>query len=355
MNSLVKIPLPIHGRGAESNPLNRFERLDIAPEMDEFDPDSPGPKTQFFHDSTRQIIATNDSPDVGFEASINPYRGCEHGCVYCYARPTHEYLGFSSGLDFESRIMVKMEAANLLRGELSKPKWKPKVLSMSGVTDCYQPVERQLKITRGCLEVLAEFGNPVTIITKSHLVTRDIDVLKRLAAENLTAVMISITTLDKEIAGVMEPRAPSPARRLAAVTELTAAGIPVGVMAAPIIPGLTDHEMPELLKAAAAAGAKFCGYTSVRLPFAVKDLFADWLAAHFPDRKEKVLNRIRELHNGKLNESTFGSRMRGHGPWADQIKQIFDLARRQNGLDQPFPRLSVDAFRPAKSAQLTLW
>jgi DNA repair photolyase len=355
MNSSGKISLLLHGRGTDMNPLNRFERLDVAPEMDEFDPESSGPKTQFFHDSTRNIIAANDSPDVGFEASINPYRGCEHGCIYCYARPTHEYLGFSSGLDFESRIMVKMQAAKLLRGELSKRKWKPKVLSMSGVTDCYQPVERRLRITRSCLEVLAEFRNPVTIITKSHLVTRDIDILKTLASENLTAVMISITSLDKEIARVMEPRAASPARRLEAVSELAAAGIPVGVMAAPVIPGLTDHEMPELLKAAAAAGAKFCGYTSVRLPFAVKDLFADWLGAHFPDRKEKVLNRIRELHHGKLNESNFGSRMTGHGPWADQIKQIFALARRQNGLDQPFPKLSVDAFRPAKSAQMTLW
>src|SRR3954471_3611843 len=255
-------------RGAASNPANRFEKIYLEPD-EEWNPDEdPLPRTQFFRDRTSTIISYNDSPDVGFEASVNPYRGCEHGCIYCYARPTHEYLGFSSGLEFESKIMVKMEAPKLLREALSSPKWEPKVIAMSGVTDCYQPVERRLKLTRGCLEVLASFRNPVAIITKNHLVTRDVDFLAELAKYDAVAVFISITTLDSELRRVMEPRTSPPSARLAAVKTLAKAGVPVGVLMAPVVPGLTDHEMPALLSAAAEAGARYAGYVTLRLPYA---------------------------------------------------------------------------------------
>src|SRR5262252_8690683 len=232
---------PIHGRGAGSNPPNRFYKRSVVPDPEAADPEEPLPRTQFLKDSARSIIARNDSPDIPFETSINPYRGCEHGCVYCYARPFHEYLGFSPGIDFETKILVKEDAPKLLREELSSPKWKPQTIAMSGVTDCYQPVERRLKLTRGCLEVLAEFRNPVAIVTKNNLVTRDIDVLTRLAEVNAVAVFISLTTLDTDLRKVMEPRTSPPAARLAAIRALANAGIPVGVLIAPVIPGLTDH------------------------------------------------------------------------------------------------------------------
>jgi DNA repair photolyase len=345
----------IHGRGAADNPKNRFVQLDVLPDPELIDADDPGPRTSFFNDTTRKIIATNDSPDVGFEASVNPYRGCEHGCIYCFARPTHEYLGFSAGLDFESKIMVKPNAPELLRAELASAKWEPKVLQLSGVTDCYQPIERRLKLTRGCLDVLAEFGNPVSVLTKNRLVTRDIDILGVLAARQAAVVLLSITTLDPSLAMKMEPRASSPASRLEAVRSLAEAGIPVGVMAAPMIPGLNDQEMPAILAAAARAGATFAGYTSLRLPFAVKDLFQAWLESHFPDRREKVLNRIRDMRQGKLNDSEFGSRMRGGGIWADQLKSMFELAKRKAGITGEFPSLSIAAFRRPGAAQMELW
>src|SRR5690242_3952957 len=253
-------------RGAAENPPNRFEKIHLEPDEDwnpEVDEDGghlSGLRRQFFKDHSQTVIARNDSPDVGFQASLNPYRGCEHGCIYCYARPTHEFLGFSAGLDFESKIMVKEDAPDLLRKELSSPKWQPQVIFMSGVTDCYQPVERKLKLTRRCLEVLAEFRNPVFIVTKNHLVTRDIDLLVELAKHHAVGVFLSITTLDSELRKVMEPRTSPPAARLAALRELSGAGIPVGVNVAPIIPGLTDHEVPAILKAAAEAGATSAGY-----------------------------------------------------------------------------------------------
>src|SRR5437764_10647289 len=269
----------IRGRGASWSPANRFERLHV----DLTDPDvvdvgceieeTPRRLTQYFRDGTRTIITRNTSPDVGFETSLNPYRGCEHGCIYCYARPTHEYFGFSAGLDFETKIFVKEDAPQLLREELYSPKWQPSTISISGVTDCYQPIERQLQITRKCLEVLAQFRNPVGIVTKNHLVTRDIDLLAQLASHGAAVVMLSVTTLDADLARKMEPRTSSPKRRLAAIEALAQANIPVGVMLAPIIPGLTDHEMHSILKAAADAGAKFAGYVPVRLPFAVKEIF----------------------------------------------------------------------------------
>ena len=344
----------IKGRGAIGNPQNRFETLEV-----ERDPEVQGPdriETELLRDTSKSVIAYNDSPDVGFNASVNPYRGCEHGCVYCYARPFHEYLGFSAGLDFESRILVKEDAPELLRKELASPKWKPQTLAMSGVTDCYQPAERRLEITRRCLEVLAEFRNPVGIITKNELVTRDIDILLRLHEHQAAMVMISVTTLDGDVARVMEPRASHPRERLKAIERLAAAGIPVGVMVAPVVPAITDHEMPKILEAAAAAGARTAGYVVMRLPGAVAGLFERWLEEHFPDRKDKVLNRVRELRGGQLYDPRFGNRMRGEGLFADQIRATFQTFKRRYGLDPPFPELSTAAFKvPGRAEQMGLF
>src|SRR5437773_5315551 len=285
----------IRGRGATMNPANRFVQIQLERDPD-FDPaEDLAPGTQVFKDETASIIAYNDSPDVGFSASINPYRGCEHGCIYCYARPTHEYLGFSAGLDFETRIMVKEKAPELLRKELASAKWKPQVIAMSGVTDCYQPVERKLKLTRRCLEVLAEFRNPVVIVTKNQLVTRDVDLLQELAGHQAAAVFLSVTTLDSALTPRLEPRASLPKHRLAAIETLRQAGIQVGVLVAPVIPALTDHEMPAIIAAAVSAGAQFAGHVALRLAYGVGALFDEWLARHFPDRKETVLNRVRPL------------------------------------------------------------
>jgi DNA repair photolyase len=337
---------PIRGRGAAKNPANRFEILHYEREPDDLDAGSgPAPATQFLRDKSRSLITTNDSPDVPFEASINPYRGCEHGCAYCYARPTHEYLGFSAGLDFETRILVKEDAPELLRRELASPRWQPKTLTLSGVTDAYQPIERRLQITRRCLEVLAEFRNPVAIVTKNHLVARDADVLGELARYEAAAVFLSITTLDADLARKLEPRASQPTGRLAAISELSRVGVPVGVMVAPVIPGLTDHEMPAIIAAAVAAGARCAGYVPLRLPFAVAELFESWLERHFPDRKEKVLGRVRGMRGGKLNDPRFGSRMRGEGVFADMIRDVFALACRKSGIDSRGPKLSTSAFR----------
>ncbi len=313
-----------------------------------------GPRTQFFKDHSRTVIARNDSPDVGFDASLNPYRGCEHGCAYCYARPTHEYLGFSAGLDFESEIMVKEDAPELLRAELMSPRWQPQAIFLSGVTDCYQPVESRLKLTRRCLEVLVEFRNPVFVITKNRLVTRDADMLSELARHGAAAVWLSITTLDAELRQVLEPRTSPPAARLAAIRELKQAGIPVGVNVAPVIPGLTDHEIPAILQAAADAGATAAGCAVVRLPYAVTPLFEQWLERHFPDRKEKVLNQIRAMRGGKLNDSRWSTRMSGEGILADQIGQMFEVARRKAGIQHCNQELSTAAFRRPTGAQLGL-
>jgi DNA repair photolyase len=338
--------LSIKGRGASANPPNRFELITLEPVGESTAPgEIPPPPTQYFQDSTRTIIARNNSPDVGFEFSINPYRGCEHGCIYCYARPTHEYLGLSAGLDFETKIFVKLDAPQLLRKELANQGWQPKTIAISGVTDCYQPVERKLQLTRQCLEVLAEFGNPVSLITKNQLITRDLDILGEMARRRGVIAILSVTTLDPELGRLMEPRTSSPPQRLEAVRMLAAAGVPVGVMVAPVIPGLTDHEIPRILQASAEAGAQFAGYVPLRLPYAISDLFSDWLGRHFPDRREKVLNRIRSMRLGKLNDSAFHTRMRGHGPFADQMKKMFDLARRRTGLDRPGPELTTEHFR----------
>jgi DNA repair photolyase len=345
----------IPSRGAAGNPVNRFEKIYLEPDPDWTEEEAWHPATQFLRDHSSTIIARNDSPDVGFETSVNPYRGCEHGCIYCYARPTHEYLGFSAGLDFETRIMVKENAPELLRQELASQKWKPQVIAMSGVTDCYQPVERRLKLTRGCLQVLADFRNPVAIITKNHLVTRDIDVLAELARHRAAVVFVSVTTLDTDLRKVMEPRTSPPASRLAAIEELSRAGIPTGVLVAPVVPGLTDHELPRIIAAAAKAGARFAGHVTLRLPHAVAPLFEDWLTRHFPDRKDKVLNRIRSLRGGKLNDPNFGSRMRGEGIFAEQISQMFHVACRKAAIDGNGPELSTASFRRVEQGQMPLF
>ena len=344
-------PRSITGRGAAANPKNRFEKIGVEPDPAETG-DEPRPETVYLRDRSRSIVATNSSPDIGFNASINPYRGCSHGCAYCYARPTHEYLGLSAGLDFESKVLVKEDAPGLLRGRLASPRWEPKVLSMSGVTDPYQPVERKLGITRGCLEVLAGFRNPVVIVTKNHLITRDIDLLSELAGHEAAAVAVSLTTLDDDLRRVMEPRTSRPVRRLAAIRKLSEAGVPVGVMTAPVIPGLNDHELPNLLSSAAEAGAAFAGYVPVRLPGAVAPLFEDWLERHFPDRKGKVLGHIRSMRGGKLNDPEFGSRMKGGGVYAEHISRLFGVSCRRAGIERGrFPKLSTASFRKDGGAQ----
>jgi DNA repair photolyase len=345
----------VHGRGASWSPANRFERLHVdltdndVVDIDPNEEDRPRQATQYFHDGTKSIITRNNSPDVGFETSLNPYRGCEHGCIYCYARPTHEYLGFSAGLDFESKIMVKTNAPELLRAELESPRWRPQVLVMSGVTDPYQPVERKLRITRGCLEVLAKFRNPVAIITKNRLVTRDVDLLQELATCNAAAVNISVTSLDPNLQRVLEPRTSPPAARLEAIEKLRNAEVPVGVMVAPIIPGLTDHEIPKILEACAKAGAQFAGYTIVRLPWAVAPLFEHWLEEHFPERKEKILGRIRDLRgNDRLNNSQWHTRMTGEGIFAQQIASMFEVSCRRAGIGKR-PQLSTASFQKSRT------
>ena len=348
-------PGPIRGRGAADNPANRFEPLHVVGTEAWTDPEDPAPRTVLLRDATRSILSRNQSPDVGFDVSINPYRGCEHGCIYCYARPTHEYLGFSAGLDFETRILVKEDAPALLREALRSPRWRPRPIAMSGVTDPYQPAERRLRITRGCLEVLAEFRNPVTLITKNHLVTRDIDLLADLARHHAVAVALSVTTLRPELQRVMEPRTSTPARRLDAIRRLAEAGVPVRAMVAPVVPGLTEVEIPAILRAVADAGATGASYILLRLPHGVKALFADWLATHAPDRRDRVLNRVRETRGGQLYEARFGERMRGEGVYADQIRQLFETARRRVGLDGAAPPLSAAAFRrPPAGDQLAL-
>jgi DNA repair photolyase len=357
-------PPPPRGRGATLNPVGRFETLDIEiePDPDDYPVGADGTvqgrqvRTTIYHDTTRTIIARNDSPDVGFEASLNPYRGCEHGCIYCFARPSHEYLGLSAGIDFETKIFAKLDAAKLLRRELAAKSWTPKPIIMSGVTDCYQPVERKLELTRACLKVLAECRNPCAIITKNALVTRDIDVLGELAAHNCVAVNISITTLDGSLARTMEPRASQPHLRLKAVEKLAKAGIPVTVLIGPVLPGLTEHEIPQILERAAGAGATGAGYVMLRLPYGVKDLFQDWLQVHYPDRKDKVIHRVQSMRGGRLNDSAFGVRMRGSGVHAEQIRQMFRLYQKKYGLDGGRGSLSTEFFRrPALDGQMSLF
>jgi len=346
---------PIKGRGSAHNPKNRFRDTELEYDVDEITGELDRPKTTLLKDHTKSIISTNNSPDIGFDVSVNPYRGCEHGCVYCYARPSHEFLGMSPGLDFESKIVVKYDAPRLLRETLAEKNWKPQVLVMSGVTDPYQPIEKKLGITRGCVEVLAECSHPLVIITKNYLVTRDIDLLAGMAEKNAARVVLSITSLDKSITDTMEPRTSRPNKRLQAVRELTETGIPVHVNIAPLIPGLTDDEIVPIMEASAEAGATSVSCNIVRLPYGVKDLFVKWLDDHHPNRKEKVLNKIRSLREGKLNRSEFGERFRGSGPYAEQISQMVQIHSKRLGLNAAKKPLSTEHFRRPQADQLSLF
>ena len=349
------IPAPLKGRGAVTNADGRYERFSHVKEDDSWgilDEELPPLKTTVLYDATRSIIARNSSPDLSFDRSINPYRGCEHGCVYCFARPTHAYLGFSPGLDFETRILLKPKAAELLEAELADSKYKPRVIALGTNTDPYQPLEKLHRITRSVLEVLARYNHPVAIVTKSHLVTRDIDILAPMAAKGLAKVALSITTLDAKLARVMEPRAASPARRLDAIRALTRAGIPAAVMTAPLIPALNDMEMEKILAAAAEAGAQSAGYVVLRLPLEIKDLFREWLEAHVPDKADHVMALIRGMRGGKDYDSEWGLRQRGTGPYAQLIGQRFRVATRKLGLNaQRFPMDVTQFFRPGRSGQ----
>lgn len=340
------------GRGAEENPPNRFEKLHVEADADAWVDDDPRPlRTVFLHDDSQSVLAANDAEDLSFEYGLNPYRGCEHGCAYCYARTYHEYLGFSAGLDFESKIVVKPDAPELLEKALAKGSYKPGSISLSGVTDCYQPVERKLELTRRCLEVLARFRNPVVVITKNALVARDLDHLAELARHHAVAVYLSVTTLDADLARVLEPRASSPQARLETIRKLSDAGVPAGVSAAPMIPALNDSELPAILAAAADHGATFAAYSLVRLPGAVAEVFSSWLDRHQPLAKEKILGRIRASHGGKLNSGTPVARMRGTGEAAGQWQNLFHACCRKHGLQPRTPVLSTDAFRRLSPGQ----
>jgi DNA repair photolyase len=343
---------PIKGRGIPLNPQNRFERLKV-----EVDPDwleaggDRQVKTEYFVDQSKEILARNDSPDVPFTYSINPYRGCEHGCVYCYARPTHEYFGLSAGLDFETKIMVKTDAPRLLEKKFTSRKWKPQPICLSGNTDCYQPAEKQLQLTRKCLQVFLKFRNPVSIITKNALILRDLDLLMELARFNLVRVTLSVTTLDNHLARTMEPRTSAPPKRLEAIERLASEGIPTGVNVAPVIPGLTDHEMPEILRLAASHGATSATYILLRLPYSIKEVFTTWLRQHYPDRAERVIHAIQDLRGGRLSDPSFGSRMTGEGARAEAIARLFEMSCDKYGLNQEPTELTVAHFRRSESGQ----
>jgi len=345
----------MRGRGAADNPRNRFEALSFEWDESLSPEERPAPSTQFFEDASESLITYNQSPDLPFNASVNPYRGCEHGCAYCYARPTHEYLGFSAGLEFETKIMVKRRAPELLRAEFASPKWQPQMLAFGGVTDPYQPVERKLQITRSCLKVCLEVRNPIGLVTKNRLVTRDIDLLGDMAELHLCQVFLSINSLDTELARKMEPRTSSPRDRLAAVRALAKAGVPVGILVAPVVPGLNDHEIPNVLKAAYDAGAMFAAPILLRLPYGVKDLFLDWLRREYPSKAERVESRIREARRGELNSTKFSERMRGSGIFADQIHQLFKINARRYGLDKSMIPLDVSKFKRPGGEQMELF
>jgi DNA repair photolyase len=348
------------GRGSQLNPTNRFggpqpdlEQIEDAEYLEAL----LNRPTEYLPDQTKGIVTENDSPDVGCRYSINPYRGCSHGCSYCYARPTHEFLGLNAGLDFETKIFVKESAPELFREFLTKDSWKPEPIAMSGVTDCYQPGERKFCLTRGCLEVAVEAQQPMSIITKNALVLRDLDLLQALAPAKLVHVHLSITTLDAALARSMEPRTSTPAARLRAVRALADAGIPVGVCIAPVIPGLNDSEIPSVLRAAREAGAAGAGYILLRLPLTVAPVFREWLERTLPARLPRIEARIRSTRGGRLNDPAFGSRMRGTGEMAKQIADVFRLFARKYGLDRELPPYDLTRFRPPKttSGQLKLF
>jgi DNA repair photolyase len=349
------------GRGAISNRAGRFESRAVEPVDDGWgiaDEPLPPLQTIVLPEPAQSVISRNQSPDIPFDQSINPYRGCEHGCVYCYARPSHAYVNLSPGLDFETRLFFKQDAAMRLREELNRRGYRCSPINLGANTDPYQPLEKRLVITRALLEVLAESHHPVTIVTKSALVVRDIDVLGRLAAEQLVKVFVSVTTLDDELKRRMEPRAASPAARLAAISKLAAAGIPTGVMFAPVVPAINDHELESVLDAAAAAGARTAGYLFLRLPGEVRDLFYEWLDTHYPDRANRVRSRIRSLRGGRDNDPRFGHRMRGQGPFAELLRRRFDASCRRNGLESGRNNpLTTSLFRPPNRTpdQMELW
>ena len=349
------------GRGAVSNPAPRFDKLDTMPMQDGWEAitaelaDLPPLQTVLTRDKSRTAISWNDSPDLGFDRAVNPYRGCEHGCVYCYARPSHAYLGFSPGLEFETQIVFKPDVASVLERELSKPGYKPRTMALGSNTDPYQPVDRTLRLTRAVLEVLERFGHPVSIVTKSAGVLRDLDILTRMAARGLVRVWLSVTTLDPALARRMEPRAASPARRLQTIAALTKTGIPAGVLAAPMIPGLNDMELESILKAARSHGAQHAGYVLLRLPHELRDIFTAWLQEHVPDRARRVLALVRETRAGELNDSQFGQRFTGVGPYAELLAQRFGRIKQQLGF-MGRDKLDHTQFRApsAPQAQLSL-
>ncbi|HVS35651.1 MAG TPA: PA0069 family radical SAM protein [Gemmataceae bacterium] len=344
------------GRGSHINPPNRFGLPLYQPDLEQLEGDADAleelrrPATVFIPDRSKSVVTENHSPDIPFRYSLNPYRGCEHGCSYCYARPTHEYLGFSAGLDFETKIVVKEDAPGLFRDFLAHERWRPESITLSGVTDCYQPAERRFLLTRRCLEVAVEARQPITIITKNALVLRDLDLLRDLAADALVHVVLSVTTLDAALARAMEPRTSSPAARLGAVRALADAGVPVMILVAPVIPGLNDAEIPAILAAAKEAGAGAAGRMLLRLPLTVAPVFLEWLKRERPEAAGRVEGRIRDVRGGKLNQSAFGERMRGSGEMAKRIGDLFRLFARRHGLDGDLPPLECTKFRPPRSS-----
>lgn len=347
----------IKGRGAQLNPDNRFSgrQLSTSPGEGEGLDELPEPAqpTRFFVDDAKSIVNQVNSPDLPFTYSVNPYQGCEHGCVYCYARNTHEYWGFSAGLDFESKIVVKKNASALLQKAFSAPGWKPTPISIAGNTDCYQPAERQYRLTRRLLEVCLRFGNPVGLITKNSLILRDLDILEKLARESLVHVYVSLTTLNEELRRKLEPRTATARRRLQIIEQLSGAGIPTGVMTAPIIPGLNQHELFDLVREAASSGARAAGHTVVRLNGQLGPIFENWIRQAYPQRADKVLNQIKELHGGTLKDNQFGRRMRGQGPLAESISQMARLAKQKFLKGRSMPSYNLGAFR--RSGQLGLF
>ncbi len=345
--------LEARGRGSSMRIANRFEQVHIESDLEQLEPDdqmaelSKKVKTEYFVDQSGSIVSQNNSPDVDFRFSLNPYRGCVHGCSYCYARPTHEYLGFNAGIDFESKIIVKPDAPQLFKKWLSRPKWKSAVepVMLSGVTDCYQPCEKKFELTRQCLEIALDARQPMRITTKNAMVRRDVDILSEMAKLNLICVTISVSSLDQSLIKIMEPRSSSPAARLDAISVLSQAGIPVKVLAAPIVPAVNDEEIPEILRTVSQAGAAMAGYVMLRLPLAVEPVFLDWVERHFPDRLEKISGRLKSLGDGKLYDSEFKSRMKGKGIWAEQIRGLFETICLTTGLKRSLPKLNCDSFR----------
>ena len=345
------------GRGSSLDPANRFEKILVELDLEQMELEEQVVesdrkiKTEYFLDDSTTVVSENHSPDVDFRFSLNPYRGCAHGCSYCYARPTHEYLGFNAGIDFESKIVVKPNAPKQFRKWLSRPKWRGHVepVMLSGVTDCYQPCEKKFQLTRQCLEIALEMRQPMMITTKNGLIRRDLDLLTEMAKLNLITVAFSVCSLDQSLIRVMEPRSSSPQQRLDTIQSLAEAGVPVRVLVAPIIPGINDDEIPDVLEQASAAGAQFAGYVMLRLPLSVEPVFLDWMDRNFPDRKQKVIGRIQSLREGKLNNSEFGSRMKGQGVWAETIADLFKVYCAKLGLKRGNRRLDCDSFRQVQS------